>query len=93
MRLVPRLPASVAAPRVHRLQQVEVGAHLDTSAHVTRRQREINDGTVLRQIGIELEQDRADDLLVRPGGAERLAAEHDLTPGDLEPCHVRPCGR
>ena len=81
---------AVAARGIDGLQQIEVGAHLDAPARVARREREIDDALVLRKIRIQLDDDRADDLFVRPRGAERLAAEYDLTPRDLEPRHVRP---
>ena len=63
---------AVAARGIDRLQQVEVGGELDQALRVLRRQIEVDDALVLRQRRIEREVDLADQLLVRPGGAEGL---------------------
>ena len=95
-RLQQRLPAAVAdlveqpavaAVRIDRFQQVEIGARLDLASRVARRQPQIDDVVIARQLGIEAEVDLADQLLVRPRRAERAAVENQLPPLDAQPHH------
>ena len=80
---------AVAAPRIDRFQQVEVGARLDLAPPVARPQFEIDDEGIGWRFGIEREVDAADQLLVRPGRAEWPAGEHHFAPIDPQPDDAR----
>ncbi|PYR33257.1 MAG: hypothetical protein DMF93_25635 [Acidobacteria bacterium] len=56
---------------------------------VARRELQIHDRAVARQIGVEGEVDLADQLFVRTGGAELAPAQHDLAPLDPKPHNAR----
>ena len=66
----------VAAGRILGLEDEDIGRELDLAVAVPRRHPEVGDDLVARMRGVDGEVGGAPDLLVRPGGAERLAAEH-----------------
>ena len=80
--------AAVAAPRIHRFQQVEVRRELDQALRVLRGAIEVDDGAVLRQPRVEREVHPADEFLVGAGGTERRAVQHRLAADDLEAGHA-----
>ena len=80
---------AVAARRIDRLEHVEVGARLDLAGSISRRELQVDDHLVARQIRIEPEVDLADELFVRTRGAEGAAVEHDLAALDAQPHDAR----
>ena len=80
--------SAVAALRLDRLQEVEIRGD-STRPRAFRGASARSTTLVLRKIRIQLEVNAADDLFVRPGRPERLAAENRLATRDLEPHDVR----
>ncbi len=80
--------SAAAARRIFRPQDVNVGGKLDFSGSVARRLVEVHHGAVVVVLRVHFEVDRADQFLVGPGFAKRLAAE-DVAPRlDLHPVHA-----
>ena len=76
--------AAIAARGIDRLQHVEIGARFHLAARVARRERQVDDHRVAREIRIDAEVDFADELLVRSRGAELAAVQHDLAALDAQ---------
>ena len=78
--------AAVALRGVDRAQNEEIGSVLHHAAGVPRRQLDVGDDGVLRRLGIDLPEDAAEKLLVRPRVTERAALEsRRLHPFDVDP--------
>ena len=83
----------IAARRVGRAQNEDIGVVLDHAAGIARRLVEIDDDAVARIGGIELALGRADDALVGAGRAERGAVGEGLDLVDGERGDARLGGR
>src|SRR5262249_10981997 len=77
--------------RVLRSKEEDIGLELDLAVGVPRRQVEIDDKAVARVLRIDREAGDADDLLVRAGVAERLAAGERLALENGERHQRGPC--
>ena len=75
---------AIAAARIERAQDEEIGLVFDEAARIARRLVEIDDRLVLRRLRIELALGGAAHALIGTGLAERLALRERLDGIDLD---------
>src|SRR5262249_6580309 len=80
---------AICARGVLRSKDVEIGRKGHAPGRIARRLVEIDDDLVAGMLGIDREEDLADELLVRSMGAKRLAAENVRARRNLDSRYFR----